>query len=809
MGIDALSSALSGLNAAQSQLSVIAGNVSNAGTAGYTRKILPQETATVLGQTSGVLTDPVTRDVNLELEGEFWTQQSSVSALNTQVSYLGQIQSFNGSSDSESNIGAQITDLSDAFTSLANDPSNANLQTSVVTAAQGVTSKLNSFSTLITTMRNQTQDDIASTVTDINDKLQEIAKLNSQIKFNQAAGQTTAALEDNRDQLVSGLSQDVGVSYFIRSDGVMVVQTSQGVQLADTTAQNVSFSKTQLSATSAYPGTAGAITVSPISSSSQTIDITQSNLGGQLGALVSLRDTTLPQQQASLDELSEQLATRFDQQGLTLFTNAAGKVPANTAPNPNTSPPTPVPYVGFSAEIQVNPAVVANNALVQQGTAVVNPPVQSGSDEVIQRVVNNALGAVQHQEADGTVNLNDPPNADLQSYLGIYSSAQVTGSTDASNYSTVSALMADGGENVFHTTSGPPYTDQFSVTFSETRGAAPPGTMTVNVSLSQAGSDFAMGSTYTDAVTGASVTIKSAGDQIAEEINKQIAAQTTSSPNFVNLAAVASTNSYGQLTLSSHGSIDVESSGTGAMGQAGLNYLGLTAGVTATTDPYISVQVGDNNPVQVSIAPGDTSADLLAKLNNPVGGGVPGLGASIDPVTGELTLMPGDSTTNPLFGGSLTILGGPFTSVGSASGSTGTTSSGTSIVAALFGSDSPVIDVGYGDAKATDGASDFRQDNLGPQANLSTGAISNGSVIDYAQQLLVSQANTYNAAKSGQTDESTYTTQLQTTLQNNDGVNIDQELSNMIVVQTAYSASARVISTIQSEFQTLLQAFQG
>jgi len=57
------------------------------------------------------------------------------------------------------------------------------------------------------------------------------------------------------------------------------------------------------------------------------------------------------------------------------------------------------------------------------------------------------------------------------------------------------------------------------------------------------------------------------------------------------------------------------------------------------------------------------------------------------------------------------------------------------------------------------------------------------------------------------TDETTYSNTLQKSLQDSSGVNIDQELSNMIVAQTAYSAAARVISALEQQFKDLLAAF--
>ena len=50
--------------------------------------------------------------------------------------------------------------------------------------------------------------------------------------------------------------------------------------------------------------------------------------GGQIGANIALRDTTLPTDQAELDEFAQNLASRFDAQGLTLFTDPTGAVPA-------------------------------------------------------------------------------------------------------------------------------------------------------------------------------------------------------------------------------------------------------------------------------------------------------------------------------------------------------------------------------------------------------------------------------------------------------------------------------------------------
>jgi flagellar hook-associated protein 1 FlgK len=95
------------------------------------------------------------------------------------------------------------------------------------------------------------------------------------------------------------------------------------------------------------------------------VDVTQFLTGGQIGADITMRDTTIPTYQAELDEFSQNLATQFANQGLTLFSNPDGTLPVSSG--------TPVQngYVGFSSTISVNPAVIATPSQVRDGNTSV------------------------------------------------------------------------------------------------------------------------------------------------------------------------------------------------------------------------------------------------------------------------------------------------------------------------------------------------------------------------------------------------------------------------------------------------------
>lgn len=186
---------------------------------------------------------------------------------------------------------------------------------------------------------------------------------------------------------------------------------------------------------------------------------------------------------------------------------------------------------------------------------------------------------------------------------------------------------------------------------------------------------------------------------------------------------------------------------------------------------------------------------------------MPGLAVTLDAGTGELSIRPGDDPANPSFGGDLRIFGGPFQADGSGAIPGGVTA-GTGIIAALFGSTSPVTDHYYGSATSTPGNNvSFRSQQLGPGANIDTGIISSLNLIDYSQKMVNRHAEEINATEASNEDEGAFRDLLQRRLSDESGVNIDEELSNLIIVQTAYAAAAKVVSAIDEQFRELLRAF--
>jgi len=83
-----------------------------------------------------------------------------------------------------------------------------------------------------------------------------------------------------------------------------------------------------------------------------------------------------------------------------------------------------------------------------------------------------------------------------------------------------------------------------------------------------------------------------------------------------------------------------------------------------------------------------------------------------------------------------------------------------------------------------------------------------GTLADYLSAMMSQQSQAANAATNLQQGQDTVVSALQQRFDSTSGVSIDTELSNLIALQNAYGANARVMSTIQQMMSTLLQTVQ-
>ncbi len=94
-----------------------------------------------------------------------------------------------------------------------------------------------------------------------------------------------------------------------------------------------------------------------------------------------------------------------------------------------------------------------------------------------------------------------------------------------------------------------------------------------------------------------------------------------------------------------------------------------------------------------------------------------------------------------------------------------------------------------------------------PQTGIgTTGAPFTGTLVNFAKQFISQQGEAATAAKQLSDGQSVVLNTLQKKVTDTSGVNIDDEMAHLLALQNAYSANARVMSSIKQMYDTLIQA---
>jgi flagellar hook-associated protein 1 FlgK len=313
------------LNADQSGLSIVAGNVANANTPGYTRETpnwQENPTVTINGRSfgTGVTETGATSIRDRVLLERLDQQQQLASASGTRLSALNLLQSLftpaSGSPTSTAgDVGSDITGFFKSFAGLeANAGSNA-LRQQVLSSARTLAGDISNSAASINTQRSALDQEAAGVASQVNALTKSIAGLNAQIQSTSGDGDA-GALEDQRQQDLGKLSQLIGINQVTTENNGLTITTTSGQMLVS---EGVS--------TSITTGAVNGVTHFFVGSIDATAGLMDG--GGQLGGYLTARDKDIPTALSSLDQLAFGIATEVNAQnaaGIDLNGNAGAAV---------------------------------------------------------------------------------------------------------------------------------------------------------------------------------------------------------------------------------------------------------------------------------------------------------------------------------------------------------------------------------------------------------------------------------------------------------------------------------------------------
>lgn len=306
----ALSIMSQALDADQEALNVVANNVANANTPGYTQETPNwQENEPIyIGGVSngqGVSETGSTSVRDRVLEARLDQQQQLAASSGSRLTSLNTLQALftpdsGSSSAAAGDIGSDITSFFNSFSSLEANPTNNALRQSVLSAAGTLSGDISNAAASLNSQRSALDQEAAGVTSQVNSLTSAIAQLNQQIKTispNADAG----TLEDQRQQDLSQLSQLIGINQITTENNGLAITTTSGQLLLS---GNTSYSLTT--------GMANGVTDFFLGNKDITSDLATG--GGSLGGYLTARDTDIPSALNALDQLAYNISTSVNTQ---------------------------------------------------------------------------------------------------------------------------------------------------------------------------------------------------------------------------------------------------------------------------------------------------------------------------------------------------------------------------------------------------------------------------------------------------------------------------------------------------------------
>ena len=286
-------------------LNVTGQNISNASTPGYVRRVAVLETQNLGTQSGGgVVASGLQRITNDYVERrEFQATGTSAAATERDQTLASLEALFNDGGGT--GLGAALNGVFTSFSNLAANPTDTTTRQSVLAAASSFTDLANSTGNRLAQMQIDLKQQAQDTIDQVNQRAQEISKLDMQISQATVLGDDASDLKDQRIAKILNMSSLINTHTFTDGQGNTVVQVA-GSTIVDGSGHAGSLSL-DLHAD-------GSLKLLVDQSGGGGSEITQFLTGGKLSGIKEVRDKDLFDVSAQLDQFVFDVGTAINTQ---------------------------------------------------------------------------------------------------------------------------------------------------------------------------------------------------------------------------------------------------------------------------------------------------------------------------------------------------------------------------------------------------------------------------------------------------------------------------------------------------------------
>jgi flagellar hook-associated protein 1 FlgK len=411
--IQGLEIARRSLLAYQAALNVAGNNAANVAVKGYTRQnpllvTTPDERTPEGYLGTGVDMAGVTRARDTFLDIQVRQEMSLSGRWQARADMLERVEGL-VNEPSDQGLSQLLDQFWNAWLDLSNQPEDPAAKSMVVARGEGLVQGLHDLASQTIALSESADSDLQARVTQVNGRLEEVAKLNVQLTKAEAGGKQEPALRDRRDLILDELANDVGATYVARADGSVAVRVGDRKVVDGEVVQGLAVLQTRrgdrLESRLVYASDSTAPTA----------------LGGELGGILEVRDQVLPAFLGQLDQLASTLAdsvNRIHVAGPSRLPFFRGNTATNIEVVPELSADSSQVNAGSTGDpgdndIALAVAALRDARLLNRGTATISTFYQT-------QVTN--LGSLAEQANNGSENQKaavESIEAQRQSVVGV------------------------------------------------------------------------------------------------------------------------------------------------------------------------------------------------------------------------------------------------------------------------------------------------------------------------------------------------------------------------------------------------------
>jgi flagellar hook-associated protein 1 FlgK len=344
-----ISTASSGLQAAQSGLRVTSDNIANVNTPGYVRKTLQQTSRVSNGMGAGVDVAGITRAANGFLQLSSMNASTAAGRAGVRSELLDNAQTLFGNPGGDSSYFNKLDQLLSMFSQASDDPSSNLKRTQATAAIQDFLSSSTNISNSLSDITANADSRIDAGVSRANALLQQVEQLNVEITAQQANGGDVTGSENLQSGMLDELSSLMDIKVSDRLNGGVMVRSPTGQLLAGAGAATISYQRNDSGDSFLQ------VTVPGGSDVKTGLEIA----GGEIGGLMSLRNNEIP---GIGEQVGEYVSKAVEE--INRAANAASAVPApNSLTGRNTGLDSATAVKDFTGSTTV--AILGANGVLQ------------------------------------------------------------------------------------------------------------------------------------------------------------------------------------------------------------------------------------------------------------------------------------------------------------------------------------------------------------------------------------------------------------------------------------------------------------